>query len=328
MVPSSMSNPVSNTSLIQPADKLVLFGGAGLVGQNLVVLLKEQGFTNLVVVDKHPANSAILRKLHPDVTMIEADMAEPGPWEDCVEGAAAVVMLQAQIGGEIEEEFNRNNIVSTERALDACRRHKVPYIAHISSSVVNSMARDWYTETKKAQEKLVVESGLAHCVLRPTLMFGWFDRKHLGWLSRFMKRMPVFPIPGHGRYMRQPLYVMDFCRIILSCLQTRPNGGAYNITGREKIDYIDIIRTIKRTTGARAAVLTIPYGLFWLLLKMYAVADKNPPFTTKQLKALVTPDDFELIPWWDIFKVPPTPFEEAVRKTYGPGQYADVVLDF
>ena len=31
-------------------------------------------------------------------------------------------------------------------------------------------------------------------------MFGWFDRKHLGWLARFMTRAPVFPVPGHGRY--------------------------------------------------------------------------------------------------------------------------------
>jgi hypothetical protein len=47
-------------------------------------------------------------------------------------------------------------------------------------------------------------------------MFGWFDRKHLGWLSRFMKKVPVFPIPGHGRYMRQPLYGgRDFANIII-----------------------------------------------------------------------------------------------------------------
>ena len=41
-------------------------------------------------------------------------------------------------------------------------------------------------------------------------MFGWFDRKHLGWLARFMCRVPVFPIPGSGEYLRQPLYVGDF----------------------------------------------------------------------------------------------------------------------
>ena len=58
------------------------------------------------------------------------------------------------------------------------------------------------------------ESNLSHCVARPTLMFGWFDPKHFGWLSRFMAKVPVFPIPGSGKYMRQPLYVIDFCRVL------------------------------------------------------------------------------------------------------------------
>lgn len=313
--------------MLTPTDKIVLYGGAGLVGQNLVVLLKEEGFSNLVIVDKHSANLAILRRLHPELTAIEADMAEPGAWEQATEGAAAVVMLQAQIGGEVEEEFRRNNIVSTERALAACKAHGVPYLVHISSSVVNSMARDWYTETKKAQEAIVDAGGIPHCTLRPTLMFGWFDRKHLGWLSRFMRRVPVFPVPGSGRYMRQPLYAIDFCRIILSCLKTRATG-AYNITGRERVDYIDIIRTIKRTVGANTPIVRIPYWSFWAILKAAGLVNPNTPFTTKQLKALVTPDEFELIPWWDIFQVPATPFEEAVRRTYGPGPYADVILEF
>ena len=35
--------------------------------------------------------------------------------------------------------------------------------------MINSMARDLYTESKAEQEQLVVTSGLAQCVLRPTL---------------------------------------------------------------------------------------------------------------------------------------------------------------
>lgn len=312
---------------LTPHDKIVLFGGAGLVGQNLVVRLKEEGFKNLVVVDKHAANVVILRKLHPDIAVIEADMADAGAWTECVGGANAAVMLQAQIGGEDERLFTRNNIDSTANALAACKRHGVPYIVHISSSVVNSQARDWYTESKKAQERLVDESGIAHVTLRPTLMFGWFDRKHLGWLSRFMKRAPFFPVPGNGRYPRQPLFVMDFCDIVRACLERRPTGG-YNISGSEHIDYIDLIRAVRREVGARARIVHIPYALFWLLLKTYGLFDRDPPFTVKQLEALVTPDTFEVIPWWDIFQVPATPFLEAVHKTYGPSRYADVVLEF
>ena len=308
------------------ANTIVLFGAAGLVGQNLVVLLKQAGFTKLVCIDKHPANTAILQRLHPDLAVIEADMAEPGPWEEACRGASAAVMLHAQIGGEIRSDFDRNNITATERALAALRRASVPYLVHVSSSVVKSAARDWYTETKKAQESLVVACGIRHCVLRPTLMFGAFDRKHLGWLSRFMQRAPVFPIPGDGRYMRQPLYAADFCRIILACLQREPNG-AYDITGRERVDYVDIIRAIKHATAARARIVPIPYWAFWCLLKLYGTLKPNAPFTTKQLRALVTPDAFEVIPWWDIFGTTATPFAQAVAETYGQGA-TSVVLAF
>jgi nucleoside-diphosphate-sugar epimerase len=61
--------------------KILLPGGAGLVGQNLVAHLKQRGYTNLVVLDKHRANLQVLSRLHPDVTALHADLAEPGAWE-------------------------------------------------------------------------------------------------------------------------------------------------------------------------------------------------------------------------------------------------------
>ena len=54
---------------------------------------------------------------------------------------------------------------------------------------------------------------------------------------------------------------------------------------------------------ARAPIVRIPYGVFWALLKAYALFDRDPPFTTKQLEALVTPDVFEVIDWPAIFGV-------------------------
>ena len=203
----------------------------------------------------------------------------------------------------------------------------MPYAVSISSSVVNSAAVDDYTETKKAQEALEVASGIKQVVLRPTLMFGWFDRKHVGWLGRFMQRMPVFPVPGDGKFLRQPLYAGDFADIIASSIETEITG-AYNITGMERIDYIDMIRLLKQATGAKARIVKIPYRLFWTLLKINALRDKNPPFTARQLEALVTPDVFEVIDWPGIFGVRSTPLKEAVYATFRDPVYAQVALDF
>jgi uncharacterized protein YbjT (DUF2867 family) len=222
----------------------------------------------------------------------------------------------------------RNNIAATDLILDVMKRERVPYLVHISSSVVDSVADDDYTRTKREQEERVRAAGIECVVLRPTLMFGWFDRKHLGWLSRFMRKVPVFPIPGHGRYMRQPLYVGDFCNVIISCLEQRTAGEVFQITGLEEISYIDIIRGVRAAVGARCLILNIPLGLFAGLLKIWALFDKTPPFTADQLQALVAGDEFAVIDWPRIFAVTPTPFAQAVRETFTHPVYSDVVLDF
>lgn len=308
--------------------KIIITGAAGLVGQNLIIELIRAGQHDIVAIDKHPANTRILKQLHPDITVYEANVADPGKWEKEFVNADVMIILHAQIGSLDYAEFKKNNVEATQHVLKIAKNNKIPYIIHISSSVVESVADDGYTNSKKEQEALVVASGLKYCILRPTLMFGWFDRKHLGWLSRFMKRIPVFPIPGDGHYMRQPLYVRDFCRIIVSCVHQQKQNEIFNITGREKVDYIDIIRTIKTTIKAFTWVVNIPFGLFWWLLRIYAIFDKDPPFTTEQLEALVARDEFEVIPWWDIFDVKPTPFNDAITETFCDTQYSKIELKF
>ncbi len=311
---------------MQPNDKIVITGAAGLVGQNLVTLLQEQGFNHLVAIDKHDYNLAVLKDLHPSVHSVRADLAEAGGWEETFADAAVVIQLHAQITGKSSDLFVRNNIEATRRVLQAMKRHRVPYLVHISSSVVNSVADDDYTHTKKAQEKLVIESGLRHCILRPTLMFGWFDPKHLGWLARFMEKTPVFPIPGNGRYMRQPLYNRDFCRIIVACMERQPENQIFDLVGPDHIDYIDMIRIIKRVKKLKTRIVRIPYGLFYTLLKIYAVFSARPPFTADQLKSLTAGDRFTGVDMVATFGIEPTHFEDAARETFCHPEYSGITL--
>jgi nucleoside-diphosphate-sugar epimerase len=311
--------------------KIVITGAAGLVGQNLIPRLRAKGFTEIVAMDKHPTNVKILKKYHPTVRVLHKDLAEESTsthgWGEELIACEALVIAHAQIGGVDSEEFIRNNVLATERLLEAAIRYKVPYIISISSSVVNSMAVDNYTETKKVQEALVAACGIPQVVLRPTLMFGWFDRKHVGWLARFMQRVPIFPIPGSGRFLRQPLFAADFCEIITSCILAKTTG-AYNITGQERIDYIDLIRAVKKATHAKVHLQKIHYSLFWSLLKVNSFFDKNPVFTVKQLQALVTPDVFEVIDWPALFRIRATPLQQALDETFQDPVYSQVVLDF
>ena len=200
--------------------KVVITGAAGTVGQNLVDTLVKK--YRIVVIDKNEERLKWIKKRYPEVKCILADVSEHGEWENSLKGADCLVNLQAQISAKNEEPFIKNNVIATRVVCESCKKMKVPYIIHASSSVVISVADDHYTRTKKESEKIVKESGLNYVILRPTLMFGKYDAKHLGYLSKFLEKVPLYPLPGDGKYIRQPLYVIDFCKVIEKCIETKP----------------------------------------------------------------------------------------------------------
>jgi nucleoside-diphosphate-sugar epimerase len=306
--------------------KIVITGAAGLVGQNLVYRLQEQGAGSLVCIDKNEHNLSILKRLNPSIETICADLSVSGTWEDSFPGADCLVLLQAQISGKTDDIFKRNTLTSTELVLKAAKRAGVPYIVHVSSSVVNSMAKDDYVFSKTEQERMVIDSGIDHCVLRPTLMFGWFDPKHLGWLSRFMKWTPIFPIPGDGKFIRQPFYVQDFCRIILACIQNKPKNKVYDITGQQQVYYVDIIKKIKEAKHLKTLIVHIPARFFSFLLRVYALFSSNPPFTSDQLDSLKIGDIFYGVDIKNEFGVTATPLDAALKETFCHKPYCDVTL--
>ena len=93
---------------------VVITGAAGLVGQNLVLLMREQGYTNLVAIDKQSTNLKLLGELNPGVRVVEADLATHGAWESEFTGADAVVVLHAQITGKTSSPFVRSEEHTSE----------------------------------------------------------------------------------------------------------------------------------------------------------------------------------------------------------------------
>ncbi|CAK6696937.1 NAD-dependent epimerase/dehydratase family protein [Synechococcus sp. CBW1107] len=311
--------------------KLFLPGGAGLVGLNLIARLQEQHPDwQLLVVDKKAEAVAIARKLFPQATFLCEDLTETEgqQWPLAIRGCHACVMLQAEIGTTDPSQFARNNVRSTEVVLEQLRQAGIRRLVHVSSSVVNSVATDLYTQTKRSQEQLVLQQWPDAVVLRPTLMFGWFDRKHLGWLAHFMRKLPLFPIPGSGRFIRQPLYVGDFCLLIQRCLDNDTLCGTYDITGLETISYISLMRQLRQAVGARTWIIHLPIPLFAVLLQLWALISRRPAFTRSQLKALTAGDTFDVIDWPTIFSVTPTPLAEALRITYQDPRYSHLEMPF
>ena len=69
-------------------------------------------------------------------------------------------------------------------------------------------------------------------------------------------------------------------------------------------------------------------SLFYALLWTWELFDRNPPFTTDQLSALLGSDEFEVIDWPELFDVESTPFPQAIEETFTDPHYSAIELEF
>lgn len=297
--------------------KILILGAAGLVGQNLLKELDLQGFRDVIAVDRNSKKLNSLKASYPGLTTQTADLgSEFDNFDNIFQQVDLVIMLQARITGTDFSQFYNDNVLTTKNSIKAMKRHNVSNLILVSSSVVKSQANDFYSKTKRTQEALVLDSKLNFQILRPTLMFGKFDEKHLGWLTKFMSVFPIFPVPGDGKFKRQPLFVNDFCKIILSMIKKPQMGQTFNISGLEVVTFIDMIKTIKKVKKAKTVILKVPFPIFYLSLFIVEKIIPSPPFTTQQLSALIIDEQFEIIPWDTQFGVAFTNFADAIEVTF------------
>ena len=293
--------------------KIIVTGAAGEVGINLLLLMNKKE-NNIIAIDKNNNNLRILKKLCPEIKTLDADLAYKGRWEKYFRNTDVVIQLQAQISSLDEKAYLKNNIHSVQNVIAVCEKYHVANLIHASSSVVISVAKDNYTETKRTGEKIVKNSRIPYTILRPSLMYGCFDIKHLSYLIRMFERYPFFLMPGSGKYVRQPLYVEDFCNVILSCASMKPENKLYNIIGKEKINLIDCLKIIFHERKKNITFIKIPLPLFHLLIQVYGFINRKTPIVSDQLTSLTAGDIFPVIAWDNTFHVKSTPYAEGVRK--------------
>ncbi len=297
--------------------KIVIPGGAGFVGRNLVEFLIEKGYDpdDIFVIDK---DSQRLEKISSmGVNTIKADLSKYGKWAENFSGADIVVNLEAQISSENYSDFKKNNVIATKNVIRAMKENGVDDIIHFSSAAVLSVRKDWYAETKKAGEDLVLKSGLNYFVIRPSVIYGPYDDKNVGWFANLAMKYPFFPIPGNGKYPRQPVYVGDICKIVEKMMRRIPENEIYSING-EVVYFDDMIKEIIKNIGRRA-IIYVPLPLFKSLVFLYRKVDRNFKFTLDQLDSLTSGDVFDDFPWWKEFGVKRTKFSDGVRKMFERG---------
>lgn len=139
---------------------------------------------------------------------------------------------------------------------EAARRAGVRRIVHISVINASRDAPTAYFRAKAVVEEALVASGLSHAIVRPTVSYGPGDIliNNLAWTLR---RMPVFGVPGDGRYPIQPVHVDDVAEVAI-----RAGGHTDDVTvdagGPDIFAFDDFVALVRKAIGSRALIVHMP----------------------------------------------------------------------
>jgi NADH dehydrogenase len=147
---------------------------------------------------------------------------------------------------------------NTKRLIDAARRAGVRRIVH--TSIANPTAsRLSYYRGKAELEDAVRASGLSYAIVRPTLLFGEGDVliNNIAWLLR---HLPVFGVPGDGRYQLQPMHVRDHAALLVQTGLESTNQTV-DSAGPDIFAFEELVHLLRRAMGVHTLVLHLPPAL-------------------------------------------------------------------
>jgi len=235
---------------------VLVTGGAGFIGTNLVKLLLDQGYYVRVLDDFSAGQKEYLADL--DVQVVEGDVRDTDAVAAALVGMSGVVHLAAQAGGVPSslQDPRRDcevNFIGTLNLLEACRHAGVGRFIFASSNAPLGRQQPPATEDKAplpispyGAGKLAGEGyclayygswGLGTVVLRFANVYGPYSAHKHNVIARFFRDILTtgrITVDGDGRQTRDFIYTGDLCRAILLALESDVGGEVFQIaTGVE-----------------------------------------------------------------------------------------------
>ncbi len=244
--------------------RVLVTGGTGLVGNNVLRLLAERGVAARALVRGGSRQDRSLADL--DVEVVTGDVTDPHSLEKALQGISAVVhaagcVLLGWKNQQLHEQLNHQgtrNVAAAARAAGA----RLAYVSTINTLGVGTPQRwadeQWsaapnipcpYVTSKQAGEAAVreqIEQGLDAVLLHPALMFGPWDWKpSSGRMILEVARSFTPMAPSGGCSVCD---VRDVAHGILAALERAPTGRAFVLAGHN-LTYLKLWQLIADIAG-------------------------------------------------------------------------------
>ena len=254
-------------------------GATGYTGRYITQLLLGQGHA-VQSITGHPERA---NPFGNQVTLHPFNFDQPDQLAEKLSGTDTLFntyWIRVNYRGRTHEQC----VEQTKVMFKAAKEAGVRRIVHISITNPDPNSDLPYFRGKGKLEDALRGLGVSYAILRPTILYSTEDilLNNIAWTVR---KFPIVPLPGNGKYGIQPIFVED-----LAELAVRHAAGNENVetdaVGPEVFTYAEMVKLIRQKTGSRCWITPSPKPLTYLAGRALGWMLKDIVLTNDEIKGL------------------------------------------
>jgi len=270
---------------------IILLGGSGFIGTQLAYALANRGYTVTIPCRRPHRNKALL--VHPNIGIVEANVFDLDQLDSLCQNQQVMINLIGILHERKRDDFRRIHIDFIKTLVDACTRHNIKRVLHLSAlGASQATGTSRYLRSKGEGENLLHTFGqkdLQVTSFQPSVVFGKNDQ----FINRFAAILRLcfgfFPL-ACAQSKLAPVYIGDLVEKIVNSIDDKSTlSQRYTVCGPEVFSLQQILELLVKAMGSSCRI--VPLGN--TASKLQALVLQILPgklFTMDNYRSLQTPN--------------------------------------
>ncbi|MDH3501122.1 MAG: NAD(P)H-binding protein [Nitrosopumilus sp.] len=279
------------TNIKNNSYSILVTGATGFIGSRLISYLSKRGYYV----------KGMSRKKIPDTTnvkYVQADVFDVNQLEDALKGIEIAYYLLHSMEGNKEQwkEFASREKIQAQNFLQAATEARVKRIIYLGGLVNDSLELSPHMRSRKEVGEILASGNIPVTELRASLIIGAQGGSY-AMLRYLVERLPVMVCPSWVKSLAQPIAVDDVIEYLRGCMEhTETTGKIYEIGGKEKMTYEQLMRVYAAYLNKKLFVIQIPFlttrlSSYWVDLITPVKASLARPLIDSLVHDTIVTDD-------------------------------------
>jgi uncharacterized protein YbjT (DUF2867 family) len=269
------------------AQNILIFGGSGQIGRNLIRKLTKNNYRVTVVTRNiHQKSYVIKTQANAGyIDIVEANIFDEKKIRQLFKKADICINLV----GILFEKKNGNtfkNIHSVFPSLLAklCKEYNLKHFIHLSALGISEAKDSDYAKSKLEGESNVLKNFPLATILRPSVVYSVDDNFTTNFMT-LLNILPAFPLYYKGKTKFTPIHCSDLTDIIHHVISKNIYSKIVECVGPEIISFKEFLEKLLILIGKKRILIPFPLPIAEFSASFFEMLP-NPLLTRDQLRLL------------------------------------------